>query len=427
VTLYIADTDYELVDTYAAAFAAEGKKTVVVICSEGPVIAESIQNNENVNAVVYWPFGGEYEALGLTDVLYGTANPSGHLTGTWYSDMSMLGVMDEYCYAEGIADTVDTGNDNYTTDMTIADPESYGLTYQYYDGDKVTYEFGYGLSYSDFSYDNVVIPETASEDAAFTVSVDVTNNSEIDGQDVVQVYVHNADSVYGDTVAIKKLVGFEKVNIPAGETVTVNVTVDPQDFAQWDVNASEYVVEDGAYDVFVGASSQNIYGEGTLQMTGSEISALDAYEEFGVFLHSYTASDVVYLEASRQQTVDVAVDDEIFSDLSAVMSKYEGAYVALANVDLTDAASVTATVATNAEAGKISLHLDSPDGEVIAELDVPVTEPVTYTIEDTETEWTELGYEAVSADLLQSVEGTHNVYIVFEGAKLRIDKMQFAS
>ena len=86
-SLDMGEADYALVDHVSAAFAAEGKKTVVVVKSSFPVSMERIQDNPNVSAIVYQPYGGQYDSYALAQVLYGDYAPTGRLTSTWYAGM----------------------------------------------------------------------------------------------------------------------------------------------------------------------------------------------------------------------------------------------------------------------------------------------------------------------------------------------------
>lgn len=123
-------------------------------------------------------------------------------------------------------------------------------------------QFGYGLSYSTFSYSPVTLSQTtASATDTITVSVDVTNNSTVDGTEVVQVYIK--DEVSSVVVPNKQLRGFAKVPIAAGETETVSVDIDVADLGLWDLRMN-YVVEPGNFTVFVGSSSGDLPVNATL-------------------------------------------------------------------------------------------------------------------------------------------------------------------
>lgn len=125
-----------------------------------------------------------------------------------------------------------------------------------------TKQFGYGLSYSTFVYSSPTLSQTtASANDTIVVSVEVTNNSTVDGTEVVQVYVQ--DVIASVVVPNKLLKGFAKVPIAAGATETVQVEIKVADLGLWDARL-KYVVEPGNFTVFVGSSSGDLRGNATL-------------------------------------------------------------------------------------------------------------------------------------------------------------------
>lgn len=112
--------------------------------------------------------------------------------------------------------------------------------------DVVTYPFGYGLSYSTFEYSNMKVTENTKNNT-YTVTVDVTNTSEIDGKEAVQVYVQKPYTAKDITNGVEKpsveLVGFTKVEVKAGQTVTATIKVEEKYFAAYDANKEKtYVI-----------------------------------------------------------------------------------------------------------------------------------------------------------------------------------------
>ncbi|HIW34620.1 MAG TPA: glycoside hydrolase family 3 C-terminal domain-containing protein [Candidatus Paenibacillus intestinavium] len=426
-SLYMGEDDYELVNTVSAAFAAEGKKTIVVVKSSFPVGMEEIQNNPNVSAIVYQPYGGQYDSHALAQVLYGDYAPTGRLSSTWYADMSAFDEISAYSIPDSFPDhklgvNIDP---RYTIDMTNADPIESKLTYMYTSA-PVTYEFGYGLSYSEFSYSELLAPANVTDNEAITISVDVTNDGAVDTAEVVQLYVSNEQSAYAESAPAKKLAAFEKVELAAGETKTVVLTVDPQDFAIWDVNKGDFIVESGTYSIMIGASSDDIHLSQDVVIVGSDVATLEAYRTLNVFDHSFASDNVKYYEVSKERTAINLKDKKTVGGYYAVGSKINDSWTALPKVDLTDAKQVTARVASDASGGIITLHTGSPNNAPIAILDVPETEPVSYTIENADVAVTELGYTDITVDLSNtSITGVHDLYIVFKAADLRIDSLSF--
>jgi beta-glucosidase len=118
------------------------------------------------------------------------------------------------------------------------------------------YAFGSGLSYSNFTYDNLSLgSQNVSGDATVEVSVDVTNEGDVDGQEVVQIYFR--DVVSSVVTPVKQLVGFAKVLIAAGETQTVHVNISVADMALWDED-EVWRVEPGEFTIWAGGASDNL-------------------------------------------------------------------------------------------------------------------------------------------------------------------------
>ncbi|KAK8085046.1 hypothetical protein PG997_006317 [Apiospora hydei] len=123
------------------------------------------------------------------------------------------------------------------------------------------YEFGYGLSYSTFKYGNLKLSQTtATATDTIAVSVDVTNESTLDGAEVVQLYVK--DVISSVVVPNMQLRGFAKVPVKAGATETVKLQLKVQDLGLWDIGM-KYVVEPGEFKVFVGSSSKDFRANAT--------------------------------------------------------------------------------------------------------------------------------------------------------------------
>jgi beta-glucosidase len=424
--LNMSKADYELVEKVSAAFAAKGKKTVVVVKTSFPVGMERIQNNPNVSAIVYQPYGGQYDSYALSQVLYGDYAPTGRLSSTWYADMSAFPEINKYVIPEGNTTVTLAGIDpRFTVDMTNADPIESELTYMYTKA-PVTYPFGYGLSYSSFEYSDFNTPKGASENAPFQVTVKVKNNGSVNTSEVVQLYVKNKKSAYGNYAPQKQLAAFEKVSLVAGETKTVTLSVNPKDLAIWDVNKGDFVVEEGNYSFTVGASSKDIKAEKEIALIGDALSALPANKPFNVFDHAFASNEVVYHEVSKQRTAESLKAEKVVGGYHAVRSKENGSWVAMPKVVLTGSQKVTASVAADTAGGKITLHADSVNSEPFAEINVPTTSPKTYTIQNAGVTVNELGYREVTVDLGKNApKGQHTIYVKFHAPDLRIDSLAF--
>ncbi|KAI1822065.1 glycoside hydrolase superfamily [Xylaria intraflava] len=219
-----------------------GKPTVVVFSSGKPITEPWI--SEAASALVQQFYPSEEGGNALADVLFGDVNPSGRLSVSFPYDIGTTPIY--YDYLNSARPSPDPGA--VYPNGTIVFGHEYVLSTPL-----PLYGFGYGLSYSNFTYSNLKLSKTtASAGDTITVSVDVTNNSDRDGTEVAQLYVK--DMVSSVVVPNKQLKGFAKTEIKAGATETVNMELDIDALGLWDLSM-KYVVEPGAFTVFVGASS----------------------------------------------------------------------------------------------------------------------------------------------------------------------------
>ncbi len=425
-SLFMGANDYKLVAEAAAAFAAQGKKTIVVIKASFPVAMEAIQNDPNVAAILYQPYSGQYDGKALAEILYGDCAPTGRLTSTWYSSDDVLPDISKYSIPEGNSYTLEQHDPRIVKDMTNADAYDQSLTYMYCDPADVTYEFGYGLTYTNFVYSNFTVPASASSVAPFTVSVDVKNNGTVDSAEVVQLYANNQNSAYAKANPIRKLVSFQKVAIPAGQTRTVSLTVKPFDLEIWDVNAGKYIVESGRYELMVGASSEDIKAQGGVMVTGESLTGADVKDGVNVFDHAYAANNVVYNEVSKVNTAQSLKAGLINGGYSAVMSKGAGAWVAIPNVNLSGATGARLSVASTNESSTFELRVGTPTGLKLGSCNFAATAPVTRDIPGGAANAIhELGYTDVNIVFENTYNGVDDLYIVFGGADIRVDCVRF--
>ncbi|KAK7525318.1 glycoside hydrolase family 3 protein [Phyllosticta citriasiana] len=233
-----------------------GKPTIVVFSSGKPVSEPWI--SQHASAVVQHFYPSEQGGHALADVLYGAHNPSGRLSVGIPRSVGTLPIFYDYLNS-GRGDAPDAGavNDNGTL--------TFGHQYVL-DSPAPLYPFGHGLSYARFDYSNVSLSSaTAGPDDTVTVSIAVTNAADVDGFDVPQLYV--ADQVASVVVPNLALRGFQKVWVPAGQTVDVRFELKIEHLGLWD-QRMRYVVEPGDFTVWVGASSADLRGNATLTVVG---------------------------------------------------------------------------------------------------------------------------------------------------------------
>lgn len=203
--------------------------TVMVLVSSFPFAINWSQ--ENLPAILHITNNSQELGNGLADVIFGKFNPAGRTNQTWIKSISDLPPMMDY----------DIRN---------------GRTYMYFTGEPL-YPFGYGLSYTDFSYSGLKFSSPVlNQDGTVTISLQVKNTGRMDGEEVVQLYVSFPESKVQRPV--KQLKGFDRVMIPAGESRTIEFSLKAEDLAYWDTNKKCFVTEPGQVNIMVGSSSEDI-------------------------------------------------------------------------------------------------------------------------------------------------------------------------
>lgn len=214
--------------------------TVVVLHNGAPVEMPWI---DKVKAVVEVYLGGQAVGGATVNVLYGNTNPSGHLAETF-----PIRVQDTPCY-------LTYGGEH---DKSVYS-EGVFVGYRYYASKEmnVLFPFGHGLSYTTFSYSNLMVEkERIRGSEKLKVSVDVTNTGNRFGKEVVQLYV----APKGGTVIrpIRELRAFEKIGLAPGETKTVTFLLDGRAYAYWSTEIHDWHVESGEYEIQIGKNAQDI-------------------------------------------------------------------------------------------------------------------------------------------------------------------------
>lgn len=216
------------------------KNVVVVLACGSPMEMPWIND---VRAVLNMYLCGEAGGKACYKLLFGKANPSGKLAETF--PLSIKDNPASLYFGMG--------------PRTVEYREGLYVGYRYYDktGKDVLFPFGYGLSYTEFTYGDLrVSADNIGADDGLTVTFSVTNTGKFDGAEVCQVYVRDVESsVYREDKALK---GFEKVFLKVGETKEVTVRLDKRSFAFYDVERKDWVVETGEFEILVGASSRDV-------------------------------------------------------------------------------------------------------------------------------------------------------------------------
>lgn len=256
------------------AVAAENKNVVVVL-SNGSVVTVAPWAKNAKGILESWLLG-QAGGPALADVIFGKVSPSGKLAQTIPMDINDDPSMINWPGEEG---HVDYG-------------EGVFVGYRYYDTyDKaVDYPFGFGLSYATFAIDGVNVAKTGANTAHVTATV--TNTSDVDAAETVQVYVAPGKAA----VARPKheLKGFRKVFLKAGESAEISFDLDERAFAYWSEKFDDWHVEAGEYTVEVGTSSRDIAAVAVVTLDGDgKALPLDEWSTFGEWADDPVGSKIV--------------------------------------------------------------------------------------------------------------------------------------
>lgn len=236
-------TDLGLPDvqqTLLKALLQTGKPVVLVLFTGRPLVLN--WENENVPAILNVWFGGSEAAYAIGDVLFGRVNPSGKLTMTFPQNVGQIPL--------------------YYAHKNTGRPLQEGKWFEKFRSNYLDvtneplYPFGYGLSYTNFSFSNVSLSASSmGSNGSLEASVTVTNTGQFAGSEVVQLYIR--DLVGSTTRPVKELKGFDKIYLRPGQSETISFKIAPEmlKFYNYDM---QYVVEPGDFDVMIGPNSRDV-------------------------------------------------------------------------------------------------------------------------------------------------------------------------
>ena len=219
-----------------------------VLVSGSVVNVKEVYEASNSMFITY--LAGEGQSEAIYNNLFGLHNPSGRLPETWISSLKQNPINDEYARR-------DIYHTYYHDDIFVG--------YRYYDNHKNGFAlpFGYGLSYSKFAYSNF---EYAVASEKINVALDIRNESNVDGEDVIQIYIGKKNSdIYRP---IKELKAFAKVFVKANETKRINIEVDIDDVKSYRDATDSFELEGGEYEVYVALNTNSIINEAKINLDG---------------------------------------------------------------------------------------------------------------------------------------------------------------
>lgn len=217
-----------------------GKPVVLVLFAGRPMTL--VWEQQNVPAILNVWFPGSEAGTSIADVLFGAVNPSGKLTATFPQNVGQIPL--------------------YYNHKNTGRPLAEGQWFQkfrsnYLDvSNEPLYPFGFGLSYSTFSYSDITLSANSFKPGGkITASVTVTNTSNTTGKEVVQLYIR--DMVGSITRPLKELKGFQKIELKAGESKTVSFSITADDLKFYNSDL-KFIAEPGDFKIFIGTNSRDV-------------------------------------------------------------------------------------------------------------------------------------------------------------------------
>lgn len=294
---------------------SEVQPNVVVVLHSGSPIA--MPWLDKVAGVLQMYLAGQASGGAAVNLLFGDATPCGKLAETFPlhlednpSYLNFPGNREKVCYQEGVF-----------------------IGYRYYDKKKmdVLFPFGYGLSYTDFTYSNMKVTvngknaadvDVIKETDEIIVSADITNTGNCDGAEIVQLYIKNP--VVYEIRPEKELRDFAKVFLKAGETKTVTFTLNARAFSYYETRIHDWYAESGDYEILLASSSRDIRLQDTVSITGSKkipfvADYVTTCEDVELFAKDGSALDEMLRRSGFAEATDHDGDDSMGSGTADMM------------------------------------------------------------------------------------------------------------
>lgn len=294
---------------------SEVQPNVVVVLHSGSPIA--MPWFDKVAGVLQMYLAGQASGGAAVNLLFGDATPCGKLAETFPlhlednpSYLNFPGNREKVCYQEGVF-----------------------IGYRYYDKKKmdVLFPFGYGLSYTDFTYSNMKVTvngknaadvDVIKETDEIVVSADITNTGNCDGAEIVQLYIKNP--VVYEIRPEKELRDFAKVFLKAGETKTVTFMLNARAFSYYETRIHDWYAESGDYEILLASSSRDIRLQYTVSITGSKkipfvADYVTTCEDVELFAKDGSALDEMLRRSGFAEATDHDGDDSMGSGTADMM------------------------------------------------------------------------------------------------------------
>lgn len=320
-------------------------KVVVLLNTQNPMELADLED-DSIDAVMWIGSLGQTGAGGVAEALNGTVNPSGHLPDTYAYDLKSAPSSANFgSYA------IVNGTDRFTSSY-MAYAEGIYVGYRYYETryedvvlgnearsnydytKQVAYPFGYGLSYTDFTWSDYSMKKA---DGGFDISVKVTNTGKTAGKDVVQLYMQSPYTDYDKANGIEKasveLVGYAKTDtLKAGASETVTVHVDQESMKTYDsAGEGTYIMDAGDYYLVAGTDAHNALNN-ILAAKGK--TTADGMTENGNA--ALAAKHTVHSQDNTTYAKSAATDEKISNQFDDVdLTTYDNSFTYLSRSDWT--------------------------------------------------------------------------------------------
>jgi beta-glucosidase len=355
--------------------AAVNPKTALILISGYPYTCTDIA--ARVPAILWMAHGIQETGHGLADIVGSVHSPAGRLSQTWYEDEKQLPSIMEY-------------------DIIAAN-----TTYQYFPG-KVQFPFGHGLSYSNFTYSDLIIDKTAAgEDETVTISFKLKNTGSVEAEEVPQMYVTFSGSAFRRP--LRTLKGFTRLSLKPGKDQIIRFSLPVRELAVWESFEGRFCTEAGYCTVVVGASSADIRLSGGFEVRGE---------------HTLPRNMTGPVYAERfDDYADCFLHEKRGSGIPSVFNKNDGGWIRFAALDFgspdSPKAGLSATV-QGAAGSYIEIRLDAPDGVLAGTIAVPNTGDFTHSPFEQNSPRRRPAW-AFAETSTEKIYGVHDLYLVLYG------------
>ncbi len=270
---YLSDKEKTLIKNVSDAFHSKGKKVVVILNIGGVIEVSSWKDNVDAILLAWQP--GLEAGNAIADILSGKVNPSGKLATTFPVDYKDVPSAKSFPGKE-FPEKADTSNPRMKQmPAEVTYEEGIYVGYRYYNTFNITpvYEFGYGLSYTNFNYNNLKLSSPVFN-GKISAAITVTNTGSVAGKEVVQLYI-SAPHKKMDKPS-EELKAFAKTELlKPGQSQTITFNLAAADLASFDTPSSSWITEAGIYTIKIGASSKNIKQTSTFTLAKEIVAEKD--------------------------------------------------------------------------------------------------------------------------------------------------------